>query len=77
MQQSMLIGLRWGRKPIFILLFFNAKFEPIIQNGHVHMQESVPVTFVQNNMSKEEETETGTWELKLAWKTMELEGLKS
>ncbi|KAL1167322.1 hypothetical protein V6Z11_A05G011300 [Gossypium hirsutum] len=35
---------------------FNAKFEPIIQNGHVHIQGSVPVTFVQ--MSEEEKTET-------------------
>nr|KJB53945.1 hypothetical protein B456_009G011800 [Gossypium raimondii] len=37
---------------------FNAKFEPIIQNGHVHIQGSVPVTFVQNSMSEEEKTET-------------------
>ncbi|KAJ1411016.1 hypothetical protein SESBI_21551 [Sesbania bispinosa] len=28
---------------------FNAKFEPIIQNGHVLIQGSIPVTFVQNN----------------------------
>ncbi|KAL1097092.1 hypothetical protein V6Z11_D05G011700 [Gossypium hirsutum] len=37
---------------------FNAKFEPIIRNGHVHIQGSVPVTFVQNSMSEEEKTET-------------------
>ncbi|KAE8713963.1 EMB2410 protein [Hibiscus syriacus] len=37
---------------------FNAKFEPIIQNGHVHIQGSIPVTFVQNSMSVEEKTET-------------------
>ncbi|MBA0657615.1 hypothetical protein Goklo_009894 [Gossypium klotzschianum] len=37
---------------------FNAKFEPIIQNGYVHIQGSVPVTFVQNSMSEEEKTET-------------------
>ncbi|KAL4297144.1 hypothetical protein GQ457_12G028170 [Hibiscus cannabinus] len=37
---------------------FNAKFEPIIHNGHVHIQGSIPVTFVQNSMSEEEKTET-------------------
>ncbi|GMH11870.1 hypothetical protein Nepgr_013711 [Nepenthes gracilis] len=36
---------------------FNAKFEPIIQNGHVHIQGSVPVMLVQNNVLKEEDTE--------------------
>ncbi|XP_012571674.1 protein TIC236, chloroplastic-like isoform X2 [Cicer arietinum] len=29
---------------------FNAKFEPVIQNGHVLIQGSIPVTFVQSNM---------------------------
>ncbi|KAJ8429390.1 hypothetical protein Cgig2_002012 [Carnegiea gigantea] len=37
---------------------FNAKFEPIIQNGHVHVQGSVPLTFVPNNTLKEEHAET-------------------
>ena len=37
---------------------FNAKFVPIIQNGYVHIQGSVPVTFVQNNMLEEEDIET-------------------
>ncbi|GMJ15288.1 translocon at the inner-envelope membranes of chloroplasts236, EMBRYO DEFECTIVE 2410 [Hibiscus trionum] len=37
---------------------FNARFEPIIHNGHVHIQGSIPVTFVQNSMSEEEKTET-------------------
>ncbi|KAK8683433.1 hypothetical protein V6N13_039494 [Hibiscus sabdariffa] len=37
---------------------FNAKFEPIIHNGHVHIQGSIPVTFVQNSMSEEGKTET-------------------
>ncbi|XP_074280480.1 protein TIC236, chloroplastic isoform X2 [Silene latifolia] len=37
---------------------FNAKFEPIIQNGHVHVQGSVPVTFVPNNDLNEEDTDT-------------------
>ncbi|KAM1200742.1 hypothetical protein ACFX2I_016981 [Malus domestica] len=36
---------------------FNAKFEPIIRIGHVHIQGSVPVNFVQNNMSEEEDSE--------------------
>ncbi|KAI5403590.1 protein TIC236, chloroplastic [Lathyrus oleraceus] len=34
---------------------FNAKFEPIIQNGHVLIQGSIPVTFVQNNMLPQDE----------------------
>ncbi|XP_027329428.1 uncharacterized protein LOC113845923 isoform X1 [Abrus precatorius] len=33
---------------------FNAKFEPIIQNGHVLVQGSIPVAFVQNNMLQED-----------------------
>ncbi|KAK8707604.1 hypothetical protein V6N13_058659 [Hibiscus sabdariffa] len=37
---------------------FNAKFEPIIHNGHVHIQGSIPVTFVQNSVSEEEKPET-------------------
>lgn len=37
---------------------FNAKFIPTIQNGYVHIQGSVPVNFVQNNMLEEEDTET-------------------
>ncbi|KAF5748231.1 hypothetical protein HS088_TW04G00182 [Tripterygium wilfordii] len=43
---------------------FNAKFEPIIQNGHVHIQGSIPVIFLQNNMLEEADTETDkttTW----------------
>lgn len=39
---------------------FNAKFEPIIQNGHVHVQGSIPVMFVQNSMGEVEEVETDT-----------------
>lgn len=34
---------------------FNAKFEPIIQNGHVLIQGSIPVTFVQSNMLQQDE----------------------
>ncbi|KAF3447215.1 hypothetical protein FNV43_RR12395 [Rhamnella rubrinervis] len=45
---------------------FNAKFEPIIQNGHVHIQGSVPVTLVQNNTLEKEDLEKDknqqTWE---------------
>ncbi|GAV87554.1 DUF490 domain-containing protein [Cephalotus follicularis] len=37
---------------------FNAKFEPIIHSGHVHIQGSVPVTFIQTNISDEEDKET-------------------
>lgn len=37
---------------------FNAKFEPIIQNGHVHIQGSVPVTFAQDSDLKEEESKS-------------------
>ncbi|KAF7830224.1 uncharacterized protein G2W53_012557 [Senna tora] len=33
---------------------FNAKFEPMIQNGHVLIQGSIPVAFVENNMSYED-----------------------
>ncbi|XWS27153.1 hypothetical protein CRYUN_Cryun26dG0091100 [Craigia yunnanensis] len=57
-------GIDLGRAEVVASLtsssrfLFNAKFEPIIQNGHVHVQGSVPVTFVQNSMSEEEETET-------------------
>ncbi|KAJ1420173.1 hypothetical protein SESBI_14614 [Sesbania bispinosa] len=43
---------------------FNAKFEPIIQNGHVLIQGSIPVTFVQNNKLQQElelGKSGGTW----------------
>ncbi|TKY58188.1 hypothetical protein E2542_SST15244 [Spatholobus suberectus] len=33
---------------------FNAKCEPITQNGHVLIQGSIPVAFVQNNMLQED-----------------------
>lgn len=33
---------------------FNANFEPIVQNGHVHIQGSIPVNFVQNGMLEED-----------------------
>ncbi|XP_022936094.1 uncharacterized protein LOC111442799 [Cucurbita moschata] len=41
-------------------LLFNAKFEPIIQNGHVHVQGSIPVLFFQNSVTEVEELETDT-----------------
>lgn len=56
-------GIDLGRAEIVASLtstsrfLFNAKFEPIIQTGHVHIQGSVPVTFVQNNMLEEEDVE--------------------
>ncbi|KAM5566269.1 protein TIC236, chloroplastic [Rosa sericea] len=56
-------GIDLGRAEIVASLtsssrfLFNAKFEPIIQTGHVHIQGSIPVTFVQNNMLEEEDLE--------------------
>lgn len=53
-------GIDLGRAEIVASLtsssrfLFNAKFEPAIQNGHVHIQGSVPVTFVQNNLLEEQ-----------------------
>ncbi|XVF88214.1 hypothetical protein PTKIN_Ptkin19aG0031900 [Pterospermum kingtungense] len=55
-------GIDLGRAEVVASLtsssrfLFNAKFEPTIQNGHVHVHGSVPVNFVQNSMSEEEET---------------------
>ncbi|XP_021758082.1 uncharacterized protein LOC110723096 isoform X1 [Chenopodium quinoa] len=57
-------GIDLGRAEVVASLtsgsrfLFNAKFEPIVQNGHVHVQGSVPVTFVNNGVSKEEDTTT-------------------
>ncbi|XP_021893474.1 uncharacterized protein LOC110811326 isoform X1 [Carica papaya] len=54
-------GIDLGRAEIVASLtstsrfLFNAKFEPIIQNGHVHVQGSVPVNLVQKDMSEEED----------------------
>ncbi|XP_052185056.1 protein TIC236, chloroplastic isoform X2 [Diospyros lotus] len=56
-------GIDLGRAEIVASLtstsrfLFNANFEPVIQSGHVHIQGSVPVTLVQNNMSEEEKME--------------------
>ncbi|KAK9029590.1 hypothetical protein V6N11_026702 [Hibiscus sabdariffa] len=53
-------GIDLGRAEVVASLtsssrfLFNAKFEPINQNGHVHIQGSVPVTFVQYSVSDEE-----------------------
>lgn len=61
-------GIDLGRAEIVASLtstsrfLFNAKFEPIIQNGHVHVQGSVPVTFVQNNSLEEDNQETEKFE---------------
>lgn len=52
-------GIDLGRAEVVASLtstsrfLFNAKFEPVIQNGHVHIQGSIPVTFVQNNIEEE------------------------
>lgn len=59
-------GIDLGRAEVVASLtsssrfLFNAKFEPIIQNGHVHVQGSIPVMFVQNSMVEVEELETDT-----------------
>lgn len=56
-------GIDLGRAEIVASLtstsrfLFNAKFEPIIQNGHVHIQGSIPLNLVQNNFSDEENLE--------------------
>ncbi|CAN1218527.1 Protein TIC236, chloroplastic [Linum perenne] len=56
-------GIDLGRAEVVASLtstsrfLFNAKFEPIVQNGHVHIQGSIPLTFVQNN-PEEEDAET-------------------
>ncbi|XP_010254207.1 PREDICTED: uncharacterized protein LOC104595255 isoform X2 [Nelumbo nucifera] len=53
-------GIDLGRAEIVASLtstsrfLFNANFEPIIQSGHVHIQGSVPVASIQNNMLEEE-----------------------
>lgn len=41
---------------------FNANFEPVIQSGHVHIQGSVPVTYIQNDSVEEIEKERGVLE---------------
>ncbi|WOG87829.1 hypothetical protein DCAR_0207061 [Daucus carota subsp. sativus] len=56
-------GIDLGRAEIVASLtstsrfLFNAKFEPIIQNGHVHVQGSIPVTLVQGNVLEEDKIE--------------------
>ncbi|XP_028802385.1 uncharacterized protein LOC114757483 isoform X2 [Neltuma alba] len=53
-------GIDLGRAEVVASLtsssrfLFNAKCEPIIQNGHVLIQGSIPVTFVQNSTLQEE-----------------------
>ena len=57
-------GIDLGRAEVVASLtstsrfLFNARFEPIIQNGHVHIQGSVPINFVQNTTLEEEDQET-------------------
>ncbi|KAL6501939.1 hypothetical protein OROGR_027072 [Orobanche gracilis] len=56
-------GIELGRAEVVASLtpnsrfLFNAKLEPIVQNGHVHVQGSVPLTLVQNSISEEESSE--------------------
>ncbi|KAK4774964.1 hypothetical protein SAY86_009899 [Trapa natans] len=57
-------GIDLGRAEVVASLtstsrfLFNAKFEPIVQNGHVHVQGSVPVNFVENNILEEGNVDT-------------------
>ncbi|XP_058225554.1 protein TIC236, chloroplastic isoform X2 [Rhododendron vialii] len=56
-------GIDLGRAEVVASLtstsrfLFNAKFEPIIQSGHVHIQGSIPLTLVQTNILEEEKIE--------------------
>ncbi|KAL1539650.1 protein TIC236, chloroplastic-like protein [Salvia divinorum] len=56
-------GIELGRAEVVASLtpttrfLFNAKFEPIVQNGHVHIQGSIPLSLVQSNMLEEESVE--------------------
>lgn len=60
-------GIDLGRAEIVASLtstsrfLFNAKFEPIIQNGHVHIQGSVPVTFVLSEEDAETDKSGAAW----------------
>ncbi|PIN14213.1 hypothetical protein CDL12_13167 [Handroanthus impetiginosus] len=62
-------GIELGRAEVVASLtpttrfLFNAKFEPIVQNGHVHIQGSIPLTLVQNNEeeSSEKDRNEATW----------------
>ncbi|KAI4316260.1 hypothetical protein L6164_024257 [Bauhinia variegata] len=53
-------GIDLGRAEVVASLtstsrfLFNAKLEPIIQNGHVLVQGSVPVAFMQNNVPQDD-----------------------
>ncbi|KAG6403086.1 hypothetical protein SASPL_135303 [Salvia splendens] len=56
-------GIELGRAEVVASLtpttrfLFNAKFEPIVHNGHVHIQGSIPLSLVQSNMLEEESAE--------------------
>lgn len=60
-------GIDLGRAEIVASLtsnsrfLFNAKFEPIIQNGHVHVQGSVPVNLVQDEENIEKDKSEASW----------------
>ncbi|CAH8335842.1 unnamed protein product [Eruca vesicaria subsp. sativa] len=57
-------GIDLGRAEVFASLtsnsrfLFNSNFEPVVQNGHVHIQGSVPVSFSQKDNSEGEDRET-------------------
>ncbi|KAL1546608.1 protein TIC236, chloroplastic-like isoform X1 [Salvia divinorum] len=56
-------GIELGRAEVVASLtpttrfLFNARFEPIVQNGHVHIQGSIPLSLVQSNMLEEDSAE--------------------
>lgn len=56
-------GIDLGRAEVVASLtstsrfLFNAKFEPVIQSGHVHIQGSIPLTLVPTNILEEEKME--------------------
>ncbi|XP_071741656.1 protein TIC236, chloroplastic-like [Rutidosis leptorrhynchoides] len=60
-------GIDLGRAEVVASLtstsrfLFNAKFEPIIQNGHVHIQGSIPVNLVQDEENLEKDKNEPSW----------------
>nr|XP_043627269.1 protein TIC236, chloroplastic [Erigeron canadensis] len=60
-------GIDLGRAEIVASLtstsrfLFNAKCEPVIQNGHVHIQGSVPVNIVQDEEYLEKDKSEASW----------------
>ncbi|CAA6666284.1 unnamed protein product [Spirodela intermedia] len=76
-------GIDLGRAEIVASLtptsrfLFNAKFEPVIQSGHVHIQGSVPLTYsyIQNDGVDEDEKESETGRAFSSWMQDNVRGL--